>query len=197
MRSYSSHDLLGKKLGIRDYTNTDLFTRLLNWIEGRTESAIMTIHIPALIYLKTEDICESINARYKEYSVDYYAEELVSLLYNHFIDKAFNNKNGLKHAYDVLTKYERKTPVIIFHNAVKVYEASPQPQNKSMEIDMQLSKKEIRRGELLLYELDDLYGHHFTVESLIESIWIEFINDRRYTSHKKIINELIEILESK
>ena len=46
--------------------------------------------------LKTEDICESINARYKEYSVDYYAEELVSLLYNHFIDKAFNNKNGLK-----------------------------------------------------------------------------------------------------
>ena len=39
MRSYSSHDLLGKKLGIRDYTNTDLFTRLLNWIEGRTESA--------------------------------------------------------------------------------------------------------------------------------------------------------------
>lgn len=197
MRVYSSYDLLGKELGITsDYTGTDLFSRFFNWVDRLSSTVVLKIEVPSIVYLKTQDVCETMNKRYKDYNVNYYAQHVVENLYNHFIMKAYNNKHGMKHAYEVLSRYSYNSPLVIVNHMTNEKHSFHHPvKNKMHDIRLQLNKQDARKGELLLYELDELYGHQYNLEHLISSVWIDFIQDRRKSSDKKIINEILDILD--
>lgn len=99
--------------------------------------------------------------------------------------KQLIQRYNAEHSYVVIRDYKLKEDIILKdHN-----------QKGKMTFTFQMKRQMALKGELLLAELDDMYGVTTSLERLLEILWIDYIKSSKQMSEKKMISEFLKLLK--
>ncbi|MGF7535366.1 hypothetical protein AAGG74_17080 [Bacillus mexicanus] len=189
MKTYSSLDLLGNEYEKSKRKNS-IFQWIECWLDIRVTEAELTVTIPHSVYLRTRLICDYIRSVYDS---PMNTSHFINILYVDFIHRHMKKHNPRK-MYDELTKYDFSLGEVMINDPMNNKKYTYQNYGSTeIEIDYTVSKKNIERGEIILAELDELLGIHFTVEELLSKLWINFIQSFSDGNNEKAIDKLLKI----
>lgn len=188
MSVYSSADLLTKELTLGN-GNRSLVNIFNSFLFSLKKSVNLEINIPATVYLRTKHICAYIE---DTVGLKIGVENILMALYLEFIDKSLIE-------YDIMSVYKiintpNSTDKIKISNGSEVWECDKY-ENKKCKVTIEIEKKTLLRGELLLAEIHELYGRYFSIEKVIATIWINFINNFLKGNMQDVLDSLIDILK--
>lgn len=189
MKTYSSLDLLGNEYEKSKRKNF-LFQWIDCWLDVKATEAELTVTIPHSVYLRTRLICDYVRS---VYDTPMSTSHFINILYVDFIHRHMKKHNP-RRIYDELTKYDFSFGEVEINDPLnnKKYTFKNNGSTE-IEIDYTVSKKNIERGELILAELDELLGKHFTVEELLSKLWINFIQSFSDGNNEKAIDKLLKM----
>lgn len=194
MKPYSAANLLAKEY--TNYSTSETFLeRLIEfkniWIDSRTTEIEITVTIPHSIYLRTRLICDYIES---VYSIQMPIENFLSILYEDFIHRSMKKHNPMK-ILEELTKHSHKTSTLVINDPMQNKIHTLKRQNATEIIfGFNISKKQVKRGEIILAELDEvLTNAYFTVEQLISRLWLNYISDFSEGNNEKAVDKLIKL----
>lgn len=182
---YSKLDLIGNELmKLEDKTMKD---KLFSFIITGGKYVFVSIYIPNDIFLRAQVFCEDVEDLSQE---TFNQTHLLNILYQEFLLK---NKveDSLYNLYQRLTVHDKRAPSIksIYLNDVD------DPFADTYEITLKFNRKDILRGEMLLSDLSYYYPNHpFTIEMVIEILYIDFLEDVRKGGSHKAVKELLKRL---
>ncbi|WCK56954.1 hypothetical protein PP175_27575 (plasmid) [Aneurinibacillus sp. Ricciae_BoGa-3] len=193
MRAYSQVNVLGQHY-LRNRKKNGLLSFISHFIGIEEEvSPTLYVQVPTTVGLRTEMLCEYFNRKY-EPPEQIGIQEFIMLLYFNFLDSSIEKYDPMKIYRTLHKSYLNEEPLEIVNNG-KVTHYQPKGYNKTRyEIDM--DKSSIRKGEILLMELDELYGHSLTVEKMLASIWINFIEAYKRGDDKKFSDSILKLLKT-
>lgn len=151
-----------------------------------TES--LEIVIPKNVYLRTQLICAYI----EEVTGQPFDENmLLTLLYDDFLNNSIEkyDPSGIRQEIDH-SKYDDK---LLIHSNDRVYEYG-KPKGRQIVFTVSFYKNQVEKGELLLDELEDIYGKSPTLELMVATIWINFIEDYKVNGGKIVLQKIKELL---
>jgi hypothetical protein len=191
MNIYSSADMLNKELHINVEQNKNIKTMFNSFICSFKRSVELEINIPTTIYLRTKQICT-----YIEEMVGYNISvgDFLMALYLEFVDSSIIDK-------DIFSIYKiidtpNSTDTIKISNGTNTWECELK-ERKKCTVTIDIGKKDLLRGELLLAEIHELYGRYFSIENVIATIWINFITNFLKGNNKDVLEALIDILKKR
>lgn len=170
----------------RIFTISNLCKLLSNF-----ESA--TIRIPNDVYNRTKLMCAFIE---DEVDSTFDIDDFIMLLYMDFIKYAVRNYNPKR----VLTESTRKSSssdddVLILQmdgQTHKIYRNNI----KHTYLDLKISKKEYRKGQLLLDELESLYSIKIPFDVMLSNLLINFIEDYKTGTNKRAYTSVVKMLKN-
>jgi len=192
MKTYSSLDLLGEKLNPYRELET-LWDVIRNRFIPKTKDVHLDIEIPIMTYLRTETYCEVIS---EEIGISIQSEHFLQAIYESFIFKFYRYQQHKK-AYELLSNYDGDCKELI----IKDYQSNKEQVITKNEkigkkvVSFRFKRSLILRGELLLAEIDERYHLAYTVERLVEIIWMDFIRNTDGLSEKKVIQNILSIIK--
>lgn len=172
---------------------SSVFYRLSNFISdlfAKECDPEFTISIPDNIIHRTELICSYIR---DEQGYDFEIENFLMLLYFDFIKNSIKNYNPKK-VFEDLNKdfYKEEYIDLVIHNEhCRVRTAKYNKTN----ITMSMAKEDVKKGQLILDELYDLYGYRFQFSKLLENLWIRFIEDYKTGTNKRAYHSIVKLLK--
>lgn len=148
------------------------------------------IKIPGDILYRTELMCNYIS---KAEDLSMNLDSFMKILYYRFIRECVD-KYAPDKVYKMLsTQYFKDDSIIISNGTDKCVI------HRSIEhiytISIQLPREDADAGELILREIYELYKYKFSFKTLLEQLWLSFINDYKTGNNKKAIHTLKVELE--
>ncbi|WP_315069182.1 hypothetical protein [uncultured Clostridium sp.] len=167
-----------------------LFNSVLEYLEEKSNYIQVNISIPKDIFLRTELICKYIS---KSENCSFDISTFIILLYLDFIKDCIENYNPKK-LLDRLRHEYVKDRSIIISNGYENYQVEDNTisyYNLSIIFD----KEEAAKGNLILDEIFELFHTKFSFNTLIEKLWIGFIQTYKYGDNRKAFNHIRDILK--
>lgn len=147
--------------------------------------------IPDNILHRTELICEYIKT---EKGYDFEVEGFLMLLYMDFIKNCVKNYNPRK-VLKQLTEDYYKDQYITAVNFGSTPEVIPIVKYKKTKLIISMAEEDVKKGQLILDELYDLYRYRISFSKLLENIWIGFIEDYKTGENKRAYHSIVKILK--
>lgn len=147
--------------------------------------------IPDNILHRTELICEYIKT---EKGYDFEVEGFLMLLYMDFIKNCIKNYNPRK-VLKQLTENYYKDQYITAVNFGDTPEIIPIVKYKKTKLVISMAEEDVRKGQLILDELYDLYRYRIPFSKLLENLWIGFIEDYKTGENKRAYHSIVKILK--
>lgn len=144
---------------------------------------------PSNVYYRSQLLCEYIS---EKVGVPFDSSELIMLLYLDFLETSIQKYNPDK-IYEAMTRSHGYDDTIVIHEVDRVYEFKKR-QTKRTNIFLTMDKKDAKKGQLLLDEMEDLYGQAPTLEKLVSTLLINFIEDYKTGHNQKALNEIVRTL---
>ena len=192
MKAYSSIDLLGERLNKRNQEVFSLWEVIKKLFVPESKYVYLDIAIPTLLYLRTEAYCEVLS---KELEDGCDSEDFLYIIYKDFINKFFRYQQHRK-TFELIEKYRyREAPLLIsdYREGVE-YEVREKVLSKAERMTLKFEKRLTLKGELILAELDDIYGVSIKLEKLIEIVWVDYIENSKKISEKRMISEFHKLI---
>lgn len=192
MGGYSRANLLGKQ-GIWQHREEKkgFWSVVQDFLSSLSPSVSLTISIPTSIYLRTKLLCEYVS---EEVGVDFDISNFLMLLYLDFICSSIKKYEPLKMYRSIHPKYGTDDTLVIKKGSKILAEYKKKNETKT-QIWMTMAKKDVLKGEMVLYELDELYGHNLTFEEMMANLWINFIEEYKRGEQAKALNAIIKMLK--
>lgn len=124
-------------------------------------------------------------------------ESLLEILYFDFVGYAIKNYNPSR----VLKEASRKQRNFNGHDAIilqmdgKEYKMSREQKIKHSSIEIKMPKREYQKGQLILDELEALYGYKIPFEVMLSNLLINFIEDYKEGINKRAYTSILKILK--
>lgn len=156
---------------------------------------IIDIKVPTNVLKRAELMCAYIE---DDFETAFELENLIMLLYWDFIKYAVKNYNPSRVLKEANRKHLEKSDTLIVEINGQAYEMEREGATGYSMVRMKFPKKECLKGQLILDELESLYGQKILFETLISNLLINFIEDykcgvnkRAYTSISKILKRTL------
>jgi hypothetical protein len=182
---YSHLDLIGCELTkLNDRTFAD---KALSFLLYSGKNIHLKIYLPYEIHLRAEVFCDDIRELSEE---SFTQNDLLGILYEDFL-RENRAKESLFNLYRRLNVHEKKSPSI---KGLYINEDEQEELYENVyEVTMRIKRKEALRGEVLLSDLSNFYPEHpFTLEMVLETIYIDFIEDIKKDGSHKAVKELLK-----
>lgn len=154
----------------------------INYLFEDTSYYHAQISIPGDILYRTELMCQYIS---KHSDLDFELDSFIKIIYLKFINDCVE-KYDPKKVYKMLTSEHYN---IIISNGTD--ECIINRSNKKMySLYIELPYEDVKAGELILRELYELYKYKFSFKTLLEQLWLDFINQYKTGKNKKAMQEL-------
>lgn len=170
-----------------------LFYKIKNILQNLlvTESSPMfTLHIPNNTLYRTELICKYIS---DEQGYDFGLENFLMLLYLDFIQDAIKHYNPHK-IFELLKKSYYTSETIILSNGIDTYSIDKVDLNVC-NLTITMSESDVKKGELILNEIYELYRYRFQFSKLLESLWLNFIEGYKCGDNKRAYHSMVNLLK--
>lgn len=161
-----------------------------NFISSYSKMESLELVVPKTIYLRTLLICEHIQDK-TEQAFDIIT--LLTILYQEFIDNYIEEYNPNVIRQEINRSYRHDEKLLI-HSNDRIY-AYDKSTCRRIVFSFYLDKKSVEKGELLLDELEEIYGEAPTIEKMIATLWINFIEDYKTGENKKPLQKIITLYE--
>lgn len=162
---------------------------IYNFVDSFRHTQTLQVVIPSNIYLRTKLICEYISDKM---NVSFTLPQFLMLLYLDFIEHSITEYNPLN-LYCQIQPMLKEEYLIIHDKERYIRYETPKP--TMTEIVFTMDKTDIEKGQLLLDELEDLYGQVPTLEEMLANLWIHFIEEYKQGNPKHALNEIIEMIK--
>lgn len=192
MKKYSQYDLIGEemlRLNIQRQPR-----RFLERLEDLFFNAVFSkynfsLKIPNHVYFRAKILCEDV----KDLSgYNFEVQDLIYLLYRSFLHSVKEIDDPLSIYNLVFVRINSKPQVKKSGNFITLNYREEAIQY----VNISLKKKYVLRGEVLLRDLENIVpGHSLTVETILETIFLDFIKEYQSGNSRNIINELINKLD--
>jgi hypothetical protein len=190
MRVYSEVDLLGKKGVWIQEKKRGFFEIIENLLLSFSKTVSLRLQVPTNIYLRTELLCEYIE---EKVGVDFEINHFLMALYLDFLQKSISKYNPMK-IYRKINQSHGYGDVLEIHANDKVYKYKKRKENTT-ELFITIDKKDALKGEMLLAEIDELYGQAISLETMLSNLWINFIEEYKRGDNVKAFNEIVRMLK--
>lgn len=174
-------------------SNVRFFYKIKNIIDSffLTDcNSLFTLQIPNSTLYRTELICRYISDETED---SFELENFLMLLYMDFIKNSIKNYNPEK-VFQKLRKIYYDSDTLIISNGTESYSFDRTNINLC-NITISMSKKDIEKGQLILDEIYELYRYRFSFPKLLESLWLNFIDDYKTGDNKKAYQSIIDLLK--
>lgn len=125
-------------------------------------------------------------------------EDLLEILYFDFVSYAVNNYNPVKVLKEVSRKqynFETKD-VIILQIDGKEYEMPRDSKVIYSYMEIRVPRREYMKGQLILDELEALYGYKIPFEVMLSNLLINFIEKYKESTNKKCCSSIVKMLRN-
>jgi hypothetical protein len=190
MGAYSNVDILGREMGWKR-SKKGAFGFVDNFIKSFTKSVSLEIEIPTNVFIRTNLLCEYIQ---EQLEVEFHLHNFIMLLYLDFINTSIKKYNPLKTMRELNKTHEYGESIkLVCGNDVYVHHRR---ESTFTTIYLEMDKNDILKGEMLLYELDEILNCQLTFEKMIGNIWINFIEEYKRGNETEALNAIIKMLKS-
>ena len=149
----------------------------------------VVVMLPKSILHRTQLICEYVSS---EKGYDFSLENFLMLLYYDFIRESISQASPEKiYKYIKRNTFEQEFITIAYGDYRETFLRND---IDSVSITIEMGDDDIKKGELILTELNDVFGCNISIGELISSIWINFIEDYRNGTTKKAYKTIVKIL---
>jgi hypothetical protein len=153
--------------------NRKVFERFVDFVLYRNPTYTFYFGVPTYTFMRAKAFCEDVEGRIES---EFTISDLAALLFKDFL--AFLKSTNNMEAIMKRLQSRNLSPVILKRNEhlELIFE-----EYRGFElITAKLSHKEALRGEFVLRDMLDLYkDHSFTLENVLEIIFMDFIDDYR------------------
>lgn len=168
----------------------EFITKLTSYIESFQKTESLEIVIPKNVYVRTKLICDYIE---DSLDVSFQIANFLMLLYVEFLQTALKTYNP-SIIYNAITRTHGYNEKLLIHDNEKVYAFKKQEKKQTI-LTIVIDKKEAEKGRLLLEEIDDLYGQAPSLEKMIGTLWINYIEDYKEGKPHNSLPSIIALLK--
>lgn len=154
-----------------------------------SETVKLRLTLPSNVYYRSQLLCDYIS---EKVGVSFGLSEFIMLLYLEFLETSIERYNPDK-IYDSMTRSYGYDDTVVIHEHDRVYEFKKR-ETKRTDIFLTMDKNDAKKGQLLLDEMEDLYGQAPTLEKLVSTLLINFIEDYKTGHHQKALNGIVRTL---
>lgn len=150
------------------------------------------IEIPGNLFYRTELMCSYIS---EQMDIDFTFVDFLMLLYKDFIKQSVKNYNPLSTYKFLIKKHDncsKDSITISDGSSTSIYYKNRNIKFK--EVTLEVDKEEMKKGQLILDELEDLYNLDMSFDELLTQLWVSFIEDYKNGTNKRAYHSLIKIL---
>lgn len=163
---------------------------LTSYIASFKKTESLEIVVPKNIYVRTKLICDYIE---ETLDVSFQIANFLMLLYVEFLQTALKTYNPST-IHNAITRKHGYNEKLLIHDNEKVYACNKQEKKQTI-LTIVIDKKEAEKGRLLLEEIDDLYGQAPSLEKMIGTLWINYIEDYKEGNPHNSIQSIITLLK--
>lgn len=180
LKAFSRLDLISQEY--ERISSPTLFERVLCRLQ-RTREVQITINLPVELYLRGEILCEDIMelGELERFTIS----DLMNILFDDFL-KVIKFEHNLQ---DLHKRLASRTPITI--NVNEYLDETDIEESSSTDVvhtHIRLARKDALRGEVLLCDLEKVFPlHGFTLESVLQVILTDFLNEYQRGNHSKTI----------
>lgn len=178
------------------FPNVSVVSTLVKTFKGFLPSSKqendLEILVPKNIYTRTEMICLYIEdevSKLGDYECSFTVANLIMFLYEEFLNESIKNYNPdkIRQEIDIPHNYDEKLRI----NANDKTYLYAKYSGKNIALGIEMSEREMAKGQLLLDELDDLQGGAPMLEKMLAALWINFIESYKKGQGNKILQDII------
>lgn len=191
MKQYSALNLLGKELDFNQ-PKFSLLSLIESWLGKQSTTVDLSIKIPHFVYVRTRILCDYVE---EHVNTDLPIDVFLSTLYDDFVHR-YMKRHDLQKMYEEITKYSEVLDKLEINDskANKIY-LIKKKDHTPYTFGFKFNKENIKRGEMFLSELDEMNGYYFSVEQLIQRLWINFIRTYSDGNNVKAVEKLFKLLK--
>lgn len=193
MVKYSAANLIDEEL---TFIGASDFVSKMVYKMTKSSTISLKIEVPLSLYLRAEVLCEDI----MELSdLPFCQKDLMNLLYNDFLLFAKKKPEPMA-IFTLLNKLEKEIgrastlQLQADTNTFKRIQRKNPVQMKFLNCSMR--RKFVLRGEVMLADMEEVQeGHGFTIERVLELLYMDFIEKFRRGGTKDSIENILYLLE--
>lgn len=171
---------------IKNFVNSMFLTDIKEAIE--TDDIELELIVPANVIYRTQMICDYIS---KQLGIKFEIYDFIMSIYMEFIDNSIKKYEPLNFLKVLSRSYSNVVKISCEHEE---FEYEKGNENKKLVI-ITITKDDSKRGQVLLYELEELYGTKISLDKMFNSIWINFIEEYKHGKSNEAINNLMKTLK--
>lgn len=190
MPKYSSADLLKDELSL--IGSQDFLGKMINRI-NKSSSVLLTIQVPKNMFLRAAVLCDDIQELSE---MNFNQNDLMKLLYNDFLLYAKKHPDP-RSIFGLLSSLEKAGKDKKLQQQGTVFKMVHQElQQEKIPLQVRTPRKVALRGEILLADMDEVQpGHGYTLERVLELVYIDFIDAIRKGSSADAVNKILSLLD--
>jgi hypothetical protein len=192
MGKYSQANLIDEELSLIGSTN--FIGKMLHKM-NKSSMILLSIEVPLNSYLRAEVFCEDIQD-ITETPFD--QRTLLTLLYEDFLYEAKINPD-LKKIFKVLTRLEHESgkTAVLEKKTDSIFKLIHKEQHEELKpLHVRMRRKYALRGEIILADMEESYPNHgFTIERVLELLYMDFIDAFRKGDTTEVIQKIIKLLD--
>lgn len=189
MRGYSSVQALENNNTWNKQERRSFWDFIDSFLSSFSKTVDFDIVVPTNVYIRTRLLCEYISEKVE---VNFGVSNFLMTLYLDFLQTAIEKYNPKK-IYEQITRSYGYDDTLLIHAYDKIYEYRKR-EGKQTIITISIEKKDMQKGQLLLDEMEDLYGQAPSLEKLISTLWVNFIEEYKAGNNQKALNDIIRML---
>lgn len=167
-----------------------ILNALGTFIQSFSENITMRLVIPTNVFNRTQLICEYIEG---EVEINFGIEDFLMVVYMDYIKSSVRK-------YDPIKIYKELNSCYGYTDKIKISSGSYVQEYdrlncRKTEITISMTKKDARKGQLLLNEMKELYGLNMSFDKMLIALWINFIEKYKRGDSSKCLKAILKILK--
>lgn len=173
-------------LGIKE----NIIDKILAYLDSKSKMQLVNIIVPSDIYYRTELMCKCISS---DLEIEWGVIHFIFFIYESFIQEA-------------IEKYNPSVIKSMINRSCRIFQSInitidgedfsySRYDNKVSKLTIKLDKEEAAKGELIISEIEELFGYKLSFDELITLIWIDYIEEYKKGNNKKAYKTLYKLIE--
>lgn len=154
-----------------------------------SKSISLSIVVPANVFLRTKLLCEYIS---EKAGIHYGLADFILAIYVDFIESSIEKYNP-RSVHEAINRSHGYDETLLIHDRNRVYSYQKR-EGRDRTITFTMDKKLAEKGQLLLEEMEDLYGDNISLEKMIATLWTNFIEEYKMGNNQKGLQMIIKML---
>lgn len=193
MGKYSQANLINEELSLIGSTN--FIGKMLHKM-NKSSMILLSIEVPLNSYLRAEIFCEDIQD-ISEMPFD--QKTLLMLLFEDFLYEAKINPD-LKKIFKVLTRLENECgkTAVLERKTDSIFKLIHKEEHEELQpLHIRMRRKYALRGEIILADMEETHPNHgFTIERVLELLYMDFIDAFRKGDNTEAIRKIIKLVDN-